>query len=632
MKFFSIKKIKKNWQLLTVIFLSLVFFIGTSSFNYYTQQFIDENGKKQEFVKWASPDETANYIFTKLYAQENKLSIEENYNLFTNDIMHPRSFRSDYGTLKPVSFLGIILVYGKIASIFGYKVIPYLTPFFASLGVIYFYLLVKRLFNKSNAWFSASLLAVFPPYIYFTARSMFHNVLFVVFLIISLYYCLLLARGRLKYLKSKSKSKIKLSKKIKFFFKNNEKNKKYYLDFLFAGLAGVFMGLAIIIRSSELLWLLPLLIFLWLFNIKKIGFSRLLVYLVFLLLAILPALHFNKALYSSYYLGGYSEMNQSIIAIVEASSDLVGSTVRGEFSLYGELLNKIKSVVFYFGLHPRQSMDMAVIYFVKMFSWLFWASCAGLLAFLINFRKYKKRHWLYIFSLLIISGILIIYYGSWEFYDNPDKTRHTIGNSYTRYWLPIYLGVMPFASLFVMRFSRAIVSLFNKFYQEKNKNSAGNLNLFSYKINKKFYYVGLRIVLLIIFFYGSLSFVLYGSEEGLIFLAQRQKGSRTECQQILRLTENNSAIITFYHDKLLFPERKVIVGLFDDKNMVAEYANLVELLPVYYYNFTLPEKDVDYLNNRRLAEAGLGIEKVRQITSDFTLYRLVKKVEKEDGS
>lgn len=454
---------------------------------------------------------------------------------------------------------------------------------------------------------------------------MFHNVLFVVFLIISLYYCLLLARGRLQYSKNKSKNKIKLSKKIKIFFQNNKEIKNYYLDFLFAGLAGVFMGLAVIARSSELLWLLPLFVFLWLFNVRKIGFSRLLIYLAFLLMAILPALHFNKALYGSYYFGGYSEMNQSIMAIAEASSDLIKSTARGEFSLYGNLLDKIKSVIFYFGLHPRQSLNMAIIYFVKMFSWLFWAACAGFLVFLINFRKYKRRHWLYIFSLLIISGILIIYYGSWEFYDNPDKTRHTIGNSYTRYWLPIYLGAMPFASLFVMRLSRAIVSLVNKFYQERGKNSENNLNLFSSNINKKFYYISLRVVFLIIFFYGSLSFVLYGSEEGLIFLAQRQKESRIEYQQILKLTEDNSAIITFYHDKLIFPERKVIVGLFDDKKMIAEYANLVELLPVYYYNFTLPPKDVDYLNNKRLAEAGLGIKKVKQVTSDFTLYRILKK-------
>jgi hypothetical protein len=131
--------------------------------------------------------------------------------------------------------------------------------------------------------------------------------------------------------------------------------------------------------------------------------------------------------------------------------------------------------------------------------------------------------------------------------------------------------------------------------------------------------------------YVSLNFVLHGSEEGLLFLAQRQKDSRLEAQKVLELTESNSTIITFYHDKLFFPERKVIVGLFNDQNMIAEYANLVKLLPVYYYNFTFPEKDLAYLNERRLAEAGLGIAPVRRVSGDFTLYKLFERGSREDG-
>ncbi len=67
--------------------------------------------------------------------------------------------------------------------------------------------------------------------------------------------------------------------------------------------------------------------------------------------------------------------------------------------------------------------------------------------------------------------------------------------------------------------------------------------------------------------------------------------------------------------------------MFDDKNMVKEYANLVNYLPVYYYNFTLPEKDFEYLNKRRLQEFGLKLEKVQEINGDFSLYRLRKAVE-----
>ncbi len=125
-------------------------------------------------------------------------------------------------------------------------------------------------------------------------------------------------------------------------------------------------------------------------------------------------------------------------------------------------------------------------------------------------------------------------------------------------------------------------------------------------------------------YFISISFVLFGSEEGLLYLNQNQKAAGYELEKVLALTGSDSVIITCYHDKLFFPERKVIVGLFDDNNMNARYARLTNYLPVYYYNFTFPEKDMDYLNNRRLLEVGLGIELVEQITSDFSLYKLYK--------
>jgi len=121
----------------------------------------------------------------------------------------------------------------------------------------------------------------------------------------------------------------------------------------------------------------------------------------------------------------------------------------------------------------------------------------------------------------------------------------------------------------------------------------------------------------------SIQSLLFGSDEGLIFLAQRQKESKYEWRQILDLTENNSIIITKYHDKLLFPERKVIVGLFDDNNMIAEYAKLASTTPLYYYNFTFPAEDIGYLNNRKLVSFNLSLVPVKQVTTDLTLYKLI---------
>jgi hypothetical protein len=135
----------------------------------------------------------------------------------------------------------------------------------------------------------------------------------------------------------------------------------------------------------------------------------------------------------------------------------------------------------------------------------------------------------------------------------------------------------------------------------------------------------LVVAMLAVVFYLSINFVLTGSDEGLIYLTKRQQEAKKEWRQVLDLTENDSIIITLYHDKLLFPERKVIVGLFNDQNMNQVYAKLVNELPVYYYNFNFPDKDFEYLNNTRLPSVGLQIRKIQAVNDKFTLYELFKK-------
>ena len=726
-----------------VVLFSLGFFFAVSSFNFTTQ---DSN-----FVKWLSPDETANYILTKLYGQEGRLSIFEKYNLYVDDVMRPRSFRSDHGEIKPVSFLGIILIFGTIVKFTTFKIIPYLTPLFASIGIIYYYFLIKKLFNRNIALVSAILLAFFPVYIYYSARSMFHNVLFTVFLVIGLYYSLMMvgnSKNRIQRFKDSKiqrtefkDSKIQRFKdsriqgfkdlriqrfkdlKIQRFkdskiqgFKDlriqgfkefwisvftritrrrdysqrdchvadaprndsekdyysdarNDSEKDYYSDarndsekdfyvadaprndseekethptlraplsergffrefisfpkyqnflyLLYSALAGLFVGLAVIVRTSELMWLAPLFIVIWIFNFRKVGLLKLLIFLGFFLLALLPMFYYNQILYSSPLLGGYSEMNQSIINIKDASTEIVKSTLSGEVSTVDGPLEKIKKSIFYFGLQPRQSFLRLKYYFVYMFPWIFWPALLGGLIFLYRaIENVRKKYFLYIFSYFLISFILIIYYGSWGFTDNPDPNSFTIGNSYTRYWLPVYLGAIPLVSIFVLSIGQFLAWPFPKKIKESKFRF---LN-----IRKDFIKWGIVAIFLSCVSLVSIQFVLHGSEEGLIYVAQNQVEAKNEARKILNLTESNSVIITLYHDKLIFPERKVVVGLFDDKEMLARYSIMVDYLPVYYYNFTLPEKDIEYLNTRRLAEFDLRIEKVEDVTGDFTLYRIVR--------
>lgn len=572
------------WRLLILGSLATVFFLGASSFNFLTQ--------KSNFTKWFSPDETANYFFTKLYAETGSLSASEPLNPLVGEIIHPRSFRSDNGIIKPVSFLGLSLLYGKIAAVTGVKTIPYLTPLIAAIGIIFYYLLIKEIFGPSVGLLAASLLAFFPPYLYYSSRSMFHNVLFVVLVLIGLYFGVAMSRrDRITAVSSDNEADLKRKARI-------ARLKNLLPRVLYPALSGAAFGFAIITRSSELLWLAPLLFFTWLSGLRKIGLQKLIIFLAFLVMATAPALYWNKILFGSPLSFGYPQMNSSINELGQTGTEIVKSSLDGQLTQLKTSLLKLKNTVFYFGFDYLKSLRVFYYYFFRMFAWLFWGAVLGLFLFFAQARKIRSRQMIFLACWLMISAILLFYYGSWEFHDNPDPKQTTIGNSYTRYWLPIYLGALPWLSLLVTRLTRLAKS-----------------DIFA--AMSRLFLVGIIAIF-------SMLFTLFGSDEGLVPSVLKMRAARAEAEKILGATETNSVIITRYHDKLLFPERKVIVGLFDDDRMNLAYARLLDFAPVYYYNFTLPDKDVNYLNNTKLVGARLNLAKIFSATGDFTLYRLAK--------
>ena len=112
----SLEKKKRKIDPILVIGV-LLFFILSSILPFWQRQ--------QGFVKFFSPDENANYVFSKLYSENRELSIFEKYNLVAQDLIHPRSYVSWQGVMKPVSFLGIILIYGQMARFLGSGLIPF---------------------------------------------------------------------------------------------------------------------------------------------------------------------------------------------------------------------------------------------------------------------------------------------------------------------------------------------------------------------------------------------------------------------------------------------------------------------------------------------------------------------------
>ncbi len=575
----------KYANLVIVSLLAIVFFVATSSFNYFTQD--------QNYVKWSSPDETANYFFSKKFSETGQLAFFDQAAVIGDNMVMPRSLRSDFGWLKPVSFLGIVLTYGTIGAWLGAAVIPFLTPFFAALGIIIFYLLVERLFNKRIGLLSAFLLASFPVYVYYTVRSMFHNVLFIVLLLIGVYLLSLALGDRKEKLKQKF---ISFSLKL-----------PVWLGWIFAFFSGVFTSLAIITRTSELLWLLPAFFLVWLFYARRLGISKLILFLAGLIIACLPVLYWNKVLYNAFLHGGYNEMNRSLDEISQASGELVKSTWRGQVEQYGFHFKKLARNIFYFGFNAHQSISMFKHYVLEMFPVLLYSGLLGLVILGVQtIRRWQKKYLVYVLVWLTLGTILVFYYGSWLFNDNPDPNRFTIGNSYTRYWLPIYLMLMPLAALAIIRVSQAIL-LINQKTKAKVRRLIAN---------------GLQAAIILVIMASAIIFVLYGSEEGLAYLYYNNKLEKVSVEQVVFLTEPEAVIITRYYDKFFWPERRVIMGTIPDQELLTAVSKLAQYYPVYYYNFYLNEADVNYLNERKLPDYNLEMKIIKKINSTFGLYQL----------
>jgi hypothetical protein len=382
---------------------------------------------------------------------------------------------------------------------------------------------------------------------------------------------------------------------------------RQWWEMLGALVSGVFIGLAIITRTSEILWLLPALFITWIFYAQRFGLAKLIIFISGLALPLLLVAFYNQILYGSFWYGGYNEMNRSLSDMAKVGGDIFkfGWGSEGLVYLQG-YLSSIFHNIFYFGFKPRQSETMFLNYVVKMFPILFYAGLTGIFFIILqNCRRFQKKYLVYILVWSFLSAFLVIYYGSWKFSDNPNLT-FTIGNSYTRYWLPLYLGLMPLAASALVRISRALVLLDNK--------SVNRL--------KRLVATGLQAAAVLAIASISIIFVLYGSEEGLAYLYYTNQAEKLNTEQVWALTDPDGIIITQYYDKFFWPERRVIMGVLPDEGILKAAVKLADYYPVYYYNFYLKPADVAYLNQSKLSPYGLKMTEIKKTNAKFGLYKL----------
>lgn len=512
--------------IICLIFLGIYFWLATP---------IKTNTEIGNRFDW--PDEVANYFWSDQYAKTGSLFLAEPLNLIAKNQVHPRSFnvRPD-GSLVPGSFLGLILLFGSIAKIFSSNILFYITPIFSILAVLGFYGIIKRIFGEKIALISAALMLVNPAWWYYSVTPMLPNVTFVSLIIMSIYFLI--------------------------------KDNKYRLVHFLA--AAVLAGLAVSIRPSEIIWISFLFLATFIYIREKLKFTRILFFLILAAIVICPTLFWQQALYGSFLSSGYDQLDQ------------VSPTSCQICQITGSLFLP-------FGFHPRL---IAVNFWTHYLSRLWWLSliaALGVVAFFTQKSRPRVEIFGYIAVSLFIFFWLVVYYGSWQFDDLLTVHLNTLGLSYVRYWLPLYLLSLPFMAIGLLWLS----SMF--------KNRVQNFVI---------------VILLCALIYPSADLVLRSKPDSILPVRSRIKAYREISYQINQLTEEDSVIVTVRKDKLFFPDRKVI-HTFDalslNKEILDILVDLTPITPVYYYALG-PEPVVEFDN-------GLKLEKIANFDQEI-LYQV----------
>jgi len=539
--------LKLSRHQLILLILGVVFLLLYSYLNLVTPQ------------RFNSPDEMTNYFWLERWTADQELQLFEKLNPEVGNVIHPRSTNINIlGEIVPGAFLGFILIYGSLAKIFSLWLVKFLTPILAVIAVWCLYGIVKQIFSARIALISSVLLFLLPPWWYYAARGFLPNVAFVSLLIIGFWFLTL---------------------------KSEIRNWKLEIGSYLLG--GLFIGSALIIRPSEIIWLGVVFLGLVIVYYKKVNWLGLILFLAIIILLFIPVLSLQQSLYGDYLTTGYSQLNAEV--------GLVGG---------GEVQNFILP----FGFHPKTAFLNSWHYYMKMLWWYFWPLVIALIWFLgtavgswrlavskptANSQQPTANQWVYLFIFAFIMDWLMIYYGSWLVRDNISG-HQTIGTSYLRYWLPAFVASLPLIAWL-------IVKIFNWFKERLSK-----------------ILVGVIIFGLIICLSANLVLI---SEEGLIAVACNINHYQKVNQAAQKKLDENSIIISDRSDKIFWPEFRVAVFL-GDFTVFKKLAKVVDRVPVYYYSHNqLTDENLNYLN-KNIQEFGLVLEKGISLNGEGGLYEL----------
>ncbi|KPJ85891.1 hypothetical protein AMJ57_01405 [Parcubacteria bacterium SG8_24] len=514
--------------------------------------------------RFNSPDEMSNHFFAVKFLETQRLWHLEPLNLEFGGEIGPRSMRSVDGFLVPGGFLGLPLLYGSLGMVGGRGLLLFLTPIFAVLGALFWGLLIRRLFGDAVGLAAMLLLMAHPVWWYEASRTMMPNVLFMTLTIAAAYFL--------------------FAEPLRGFFCRRPDLEPRLLHHGDAIISGLLAALALFVRTSEAYWLALAGIVL-LATVRPLPWRRILIFLASALFMMLPLLIFNHAVYGNIFASGYGDALQAV------PPDQVAQG-RG-----AQLLGPLRPYLFPLGFAPRDAWRHFLSYGVAFFSW--WSVLTAVAVLLAGAVALRRRGAAgrptrpFVLVALTVSLWLILFYGSWTIRDNPDPDAVTIGSSYFRYWLPLFLfSTVPVAWMAARLVGRV---------PRKQMPAVATVLFLAYAA-----------------FSGQ---AVFGSpDEGLTAIRQTLEQDHQTALAITDLTEVGSLIVVDRADKTLFPDRAVLQPLRDERTyrIIGETAHRI---PVYYFGITFPERDLSYLHEVKLKPWDLMLEPIEGF-GERTLYRI----------
>jgi hypothetical protein len=255
----------------------------------------------------------------------------------------------------------------------------------------------------------------------------------------------------------------------------------------------------------------------------------------------------------------------------------------------------LQPVFFPLGFAPRTALENFWIYGLKFFWW--WTAVVILSLVYLGRTVWRRGDIMsvsrsYLAFSFGVAGWIIPLYGSWRIQDSLDPNAVSIGSSYLRYWLPLFvLSTLP------------VALMFDRFIKRGGRSFFGAV-------------VGLFALAVIS---GVTVFIAPG--DGLSAVRRNLIKYQYESAEVFSLTEPATLIVVDYADKFIYPERSVIYPL----RSAATYELLpdaVKVVPTYYYGLSLPERDLNWLQTEKLPPLGLTIEPIKS-WEENSLYRFI---------